>query len=344
MEERRGIDITQNYALIRGICARYFKASAERSSIEFDDYVQQVMLAITVRNQGKCPYRPKQGYSCKPYVYRVAWQTLGRMQRKRRRWYQITLSDDHGRLCQIATAQGFTDDVHPLGALLDEHRAHKAIERKKKKREKERGKMRRLRARRGTVLVSMLTQDTSEDGKHYQDPATGLFMGREVHQPIGVVISSGVDAIKPGTKVVVICDLGDQYEHQGMKIQLARVFKSCGCGRSILANDEVAAVKVDGKWTDPPGRRVLIPQPKASASELVEGVSEDNTPPEGLHEPTGELVLYSNERAFSFSDDEKPHVSVRDVVTCKCGRTKSGDLLAVKQKGTQCTGEDVKTP
>lgn len=131
---RRGIDIGANYGLIRAICLKYFGKAAATASIEPDDLVNQVALALEVRNRGKCPYKPKAGYGPKPYIYRVAWQTLGRMARKRRRWYTIKLCDDHGMLCQIAASQGYIDEQHPLGRLADEaqaERKHMAAEKKK---------------------------------------------------------------------------------------------------------------------------------------------------------------------------------------------------------------------
>ena len=83
--------------------------------------------------------------------------------------------------------------------------------------------MKKIRARKGTIIVSMLSQDTTEDGKHPIDPETGLILGREVHQPIGIAVASGVEQIPPGSKVVTVCDLGEQYKWQGMKVQLVKV-------------------------------------------------------------------------------------------------------------------------
>ena len=138
MTDRRGIDIQASYNLIRAICLKYFGKAAAQASIEADDLVNQVAMAIEVRNNGKCPYRPKAGHGPKPYIYRVAWQTLGRMARKRRRWYNLALCDDHGMLCQIAAAQGYADQdsQHPLGQLADEAQAERrrvAADKKKAK-------------------------------------------------------------------------------------------------------------------------------------------------------------------------------------------------------------------
>ena len=138
MVERRGIDVQASYGLIRAICLKYFGKAAAQASIEADDLVNQVAMAIEVRNRGKCPYKPKAGHGPKPYIYRVAWQTLGRMARKRRRWYNLALCDDHGMLCQIAAAQGYAelDSPHPLGKLADEAQAERrqmAAEKKKAK-------------------------------------------------------------------------------------------------------------------------------------------------------------------------------------------------------------------
>ncbi len=145
MDERRGIDVQTSYGLIRAICLKYFGKAAAQASIEADDLVNQVAMAIEVRNRGKCPYKPKAGHGPKPYIYRVAWQTLGRMARKRRRWYNLALCDDHGMLCQIAAAQGFAelDSPHPLGKLADEAQAERrlmaATKRKAKQRNLEAG-------------------------------------------------------------------------------------------------------------------------------------------------------------------------------------------------------------
>lgn len=142
MTERRGIDVQANYNLIRAICLKYFGKAAAQASIEADDFTNQVALAIEVRNRGKCPYRPKAGHGPKPYIYRVAWQTLGRMARKRRRWYNVSLCDDHGMLCQIAASQGYTEhgSAHPLGQLADKAQA----ERKKLAAEKRKQKQRSI--------------------------------------------------------------------------------------------------------------------------------------------------------------------------------------------------------
>ena len=139
MSERRGIDLRANYGLVRAICLKYFGKAADTASIEADDFVNQTLLALHVRNSGKCPYKSKPGYGPKPYIYRVAWQTLGRMARKRRRWYNVALHDDHGMLCQIAAQQGYSEigSDHPLGRLADEAKAERKRMAAAKKRSKQ---------------------------------------------------------------------------------------------------------------------------------------------------------------------------------------------------------------
>ncbi len=191
--------------------------------------------------------------------------------------------------------------------------------------------MKKIRARTGTILVSMMSQDTTEDGKHSIDPETGLVLGREVHQPIGVVVASGVKEIPVGCKAVIVCDLGEQYRFQGMKVQLARVYNSCKCGRAIPTNNDVAAIKVDGTWADPPGRRVLVPEATTPVSDVIAAPADRNATPEGVHEATGELLVYKNDHAFEWVDGGKRYVSVRETVPCRCGRIREGDLLGVRE-------------
>lgn len=124
LHQSTGIDLSDpaKVQLVRAVTLQFFAAKARQLSIEPDDLVQQVLVAIVVRNRGRCPYRPLKGYTEKPYIYRVAWQTLGRMADKRARWYDIELHDTHDSLCAAARQQGaFGDDLHTILAAGSGH-------------------------------------------------------------------------------------------------------------------------------------------------------------------------------------------------------------------------------
>lgn len=347
MTERRGICVQTHYGLIRAICLKYFGKAADTASIEADDLVNQVALAIEVRNRGKCPYRPKTGYGPKPYIYRVAWQTLGRMARKRRRWYNIALHDDHGMLCQLAAAQGYAEigGEHPLGRLADEAKAERKRAAAARKAAKEGESMRRIKARAGTVLISMLSQDTSEDGKNVIDPETGLYLGREVHQPIGVVVASGVASIEVGQKVVTVCDLGEQYTYSGMTLQLGKVAESCKCGRPINTSRDVAAVQVGGKWTAAPGRVLAKLVQREQHSDAVGAIAVDDGVECGIDCDNERIVYFKRGDGIRWTQEGVSYVSLAESARCACGRKPTNELLAQDaQTGGKKAAQPTKKP
>lgn len=190
--------------------------------------------------------------------------------------------------------------------------------------------MKKLRARTGTILVSMLSQDTTEDGKHSIDPETGLLLGREVHQPIGVVVSSGVEQIPTGSKVVTVCDLGEQYKWQGMAVQMVKVAESCQCGRAVQTSADLAAYKLPsgGQWLAAPGKVLAqLAEREQASDDILAGQVNDGVEM-GTDCADTRAVYFPGGAGIRWSEGCVTYVSLSDEVRCKCGRVSTGQLIA----------------
>ena len=197
--------------------------------------------------------------------------------------------------------------------------------------------MRKLRARTGTLLVSMLSQDTTEDGKHMVDPETGLLLGREVHQPIGVVVASGVHHIPVGSKVVTICDLGEQYKWQGMRVQLVKVSEPCKCGRAVDTSRDLAAYKLPkgGAWHAAPGKvLVQIVEREQASAEIVAGQVADGVEV-GSDCASQRFVYLERGAGIRWSEGCVTYAALSDANQCRCGRKATGQILAEAEVNEQ---------
>jgi len=77
----RGIDIDKHYPDIENIYLRHFARWMRAARLDEQDGLQAVLLAIHVRNDGKCPWDPKKG-SLGHYVYRIAHQQISSLVKK----------------------------------------------------------------------------------------------------------------------------------------------------------------------------------------------------------------------------------------------------------------------
>ena len=105
-----------------------------------------------------------------------------------------------------------------------------------------------LKAAGSRVLVMPMGGKVDESGRPISDG--GLFLGREVQYPFGVVVSVGPDAdptIEVGDKLFWKRDLGTEFVHDGIEFNSLRTETSCKhCGKQTRT-DEVIAKVIDEK-------------------------------------------------------------------------------------------------
>lgn len=79
-----GFDITARAHEVRKLLFKLFQYHISRGGFDPEEVVQEVMLALTIRNQGKCPFDATKS-SFGHYVYIVISGTLANMARKSKR-------------------------------------------------------------------------------------------------------------------------------------------------------------------------------------------------------------------------------------------------------------------